>query len=212
MNNFLKQFFALFDKLNIDIYLTGGSARDFILNKDFEDLDFATPYSTKKLIDLLEIKHYDTFAIKFGTLKTNILGRNVEITTFRKEGEYKDHRRPTNIEFVTDIKEDAKRRDFTINALYINKNFDVIDFYNGLDDLNNKVIKMIGDPYIRLKEDPVRIIRAIRFASNMNFSIDNNLKKALIDLKDNIKFISESRLNMELKKFNNIKDYYNFIK
>ena len=212
ITNYLKDFFALFDKYNIDIYLTGGSARDFLLNKEFEDLDFATPYLTKDLINLLEIDHYDKFAINFGTLKTNILGKEVEITTFRKEGQYSNHRRPKEIEFITNIKEDASRRDFTINAIYIDKNFNVIDYYGGVNDLNNKVIRMIGDPYVRLKEDPVRILRAVRFSKNMGFKIEESLQKAINNLKEELKYISPKRLELESKKFINNKDFLDLIK
>ena len=212
ITSYLSDLFSFFDKYNVDIYLTGGSARDFILGKNFEDLDFATPYLTSELIDLLEIEHYDSFALKFGTLKTNLLGRDIEVTSFREEGEYKDHRRPSYIKFVKDIELDSKRRDFTINAMYIDKNFNIIDFYGGLDDLKNKIIRMVGDPYSRLKEDPVRIIRAIRFASNMGFTIEKELKQAIFDLKDDLKYITEARFNMELNKFNNKQDYYDFMK
>ena len=211
INNFLQNIFDYFKKYNVDVYLVGGGVRDFLLNKDFDDFDFATPFNTKELIDLLEIDDYDKFSLKFGTLKTELLGHEVEITSFREESDYKDHRRPTNIKFVKDIKKDAARRDFTINALYLDSSFKVIDFYNGVDDLNNGIIRMIGDPYKRLKEDPVRILRAIRFSKNLNFKIEYTLLDAINQNINEINYISLNRLNKELAKFNNPNDYYDFI-
>ena len=210
-NNYLEQIFDYFDKYNVDLYLVGGGVRDFLLNKEFDDYDFATPFNTKELIDLLDIVDYDHFSLKFGTLKTELLGHEVEITSFREESEYKDHRRPTNIKFVKDIKKDAARRDFTINALYLDSSFKVIDFYDGISDLKNGIIRMIGDPYKRLKEDPVRILRAIRFSKNLNFKIEENLLDAINKNINELNFISSNRLDKELAKFHNPQDYYDFI-
>ena len=211
MNNYLKSLFDYLKKYNVEVYLVGGGVRDYLLNKEFDDYDFATPYNTKELIDLLDIDEYDKFSLKFGTLKTELLGHEVEITTFREESDYKDHRRPTNLKFVKDIRKDAERRDFTINALYLDSNFKVIDFFNGVDDLKNGIIRMIGDPDKRLKEDPVRILRAIRFSKNLNFKIEDSLLKSIIKNIHELDYISENRLNKELAKFNNKQDYYDFI-
>lgn len=209
--NYLNKIFALFAKYNFEIYLAGGSARDFLLNKDFKDFDFATPITSNQLIEALNITNYDSFAIKFGTLKCHLFENDVEITTFRKEGEYKDFRRPSSISFVSSIEEDSKRRDFTINAIYIDKGYKIYDFHDGVNDLNNKIIRMIGDPYIRLKEDPVRILRALRFKTNLNFEIDPYLMEAMEKNKIYLQKISKDRLNLELNKFKHLKYYNEFM-
>ena len=211
INNYLKNIFDYLNKYNVTVYLVGGGVRDFLLKKEFDDFDFATPFDTKELINLLDIDKYDHFSLKFGTLKTMLLGHEVEITSFREESEYTDHRRPTNIKFVKDIKIDAKRRDFTINALYLDSSFNVIDFFDGINDLNNKIIRMIGDPYKRLKEDPVRIIRAIRFSKNLGFTLEETLHDAIIKNINELNYISLTRLEKELEKFDNPQDYYDFL-
>ena len=182
------------------IYLVGGSSRDYLLTGDFKDFDFATPLTPNEVIFLLNVDTYDKFAYKFGTIKTKIFNQEVEITSFRKEENYTDSRHPNEVIFIADIKEDAKRRDFTINAIYLDKDLKVYDFYNGLTDLKSKTIRMIGNPYTRLKEDPLRIIRALRFSLSLGFNLDEDLEEAIFSLKDEIKKISSFRINSELNK------------
>ena len=182
------------------IYLVGGSSRDYLLMGDFKDFDFATSLKPVEVLVLLDVQEYDHFAFNYGTVKAKINGHDIEITTFRKEGDYLDARHPKKVEYVQDIEIDAKRRDFTINALYLDKDNKINDFYHGLDDLKKGIIRMIGDPITRLKEDPVRILRALRFSLTLNFKLDQDLENAIAINKDEIKKISAFRLNSEIQK------------
>lgn len=159
-------------------YVVGGFIRDYLLGKESYDVDIttsATPTEIKKIFK--EYTLDDRFE-KYGSIKFEIEKYHIEITTFRKEYEYLNNRRPNRVEFITELSEDLKRRDFTINAIcYDGK--DLIDEYNGIDDLNNRVIKMIGDPMIRFEEDALRMLRALRFSSSLGFKIDENICKAI---------------------------------
>lgn len=190
-----------FDAKGLPLYLVGGSVRDYLLNKDIIDFDFATPCLPNQVVSALDASEYDDFSIRFGTIKTIFEGRPIEITTFRKEGKYSKRRHPTQIEFIEDMNLDSNRRDFTINALYLDSSGKIYDFHNGQEDLKNKIIRMIGDADIRIKEDPVRILRALRFKLCLGFTFDSKLEKAIYDNIGLIKEISSTRLIMELNKF-----------
>lgn len=190
----------IFHDADAEIYLAGGSVRDYLLFGDFDDFDFATPCTPLITTTILDIDKYDSFAFKFGSVKTIFEGQAIQITTFRKEGEYLDSRHPQTIKFIKDIQKDSERRDFTINALYLDYEGKILDFHKGLDDLENKIIKTIGDPLKRIKEDPTRILRAIRFKLYLNFNLDKNLEQAIKENKDLLKLISKDRFMMEYKK------------
>ena len=148
----------------------------------------ATPEEMKSFL----IKADYTFA-KMGSIKyKNENGVKFDITTLRLETGYKDSRHPSHVQFVKNPKIDVNRRDFTINGLYLNKNLDVIDYVNGVKDIDSKIIRMIGNPDVRLKEDPLRIIRAIRFAIDLDFEIDEELEKSIIN---NVKLLE--KLNID---------------
>ena len=183
-----------------NLYLVGGSVRDYLLTGDFHDFDFATPLLPKDVIKILNIQEYDNFSLKFGTVKAKYLGVEIEITTFREEGNYTDSRHPSSVDFITDIKIDSNRRDFSINALYLDKDGNVIDYHNGRKDLKEGIIRMIGDPYKRLKEDPVRILRALRFSLEFSFKIDEELDQAIKKTKNELEKVSEYRLKSEIGK------------
>lgn len=190
-----------FHDKGLSVYLVGGSVRDFLLNIELKDLDFATPCLPSQIIEALDTNEYDDFSLQFGTVKTIYDGKAIEITTFRKEGIYEKRRHPTQIEFVDNMQLDSIRRDFTINALYMDSNGHIYDFHNGQEDLNNKNIRIIGDADIRIKEDPVRILRAIRFKLSLGFSLDPKLEEAIRNNIELVKEISQSRIRMELDKF-----------
>ena len=123
-----------------------------------------------------------------------------EITTYRIEGEYKDHRRPDKVDFTDRLEEDLKRRDFTINAMAYNEKKGLIDLFGGKEDLNNKIIKTVGNPYDRFNEDGLRMIRAIRFSSKLNFTIEKETLKAIYDKSFIINNISLERITDEFTK------------
>ena len=177
MDNKIKLFIelaALFNSHGFQLYLVGGSTRDYLLNLPLVDMDLvsdATPNDVKLFLD----NGNYTFE-RFGSVKFKYKDVKFELTTFRKEGGYVDSRHPNVVLFTKDIKEDYPRRDITINALYLDKNLNVLDFVNGQKDLKNKVIRMVGDPLTRIKEDPLRIIRIYRFSLDLGFSIEPKLE------------------------------------
>lgn len=184
----------LFKSNGYSLYLVGGSSRDYLLGKEFTDFDLATDATPNEMKSFLKDGDY-TYA-KFG----NVHYKNMDITTLRIEEDYLDSRHPSKIKFVKDIALDYKRRDFTINAIYIDMNLKVFDFANGLDDLNNKVIRFIGDPYIRIKEDPLRILRALRFKKKLGFNIEPNSLKAINESINLLDKLNQDKVKMELKK------------
>lgn len=181
-------------------YLTGGSVRDYLIYHNFADIDIASDAKPEELANVFGIARYDKFAATFGTFKALVNGLKLEITTFRLEGEYKDKRHP-HVTFIKDAQLDSKRRDFTINAMYLDQFGDILDYHGGQKDIENKVISCVGDADERIKEDPVRILRAIRFAMNLGFTIDEDLSLAIKNNIDLVDGISQERQKLELQKF-----------
>ncbi|MGG7079218.1 CCA tRNA nucleotidyltransferase [Clostridium sardiniense] len=183
---------------NYEAFMVGGCIRDSLLLKEPKDYDIATsatPTITESLFD----KTIPT-GIKHGTITVLIDKEPFEITTYRVEGEYKDNRRPDEISFVTDIKDDLSRRDFTINAFAYNSKEGLKDYFNGLDDLKNKIIRTVGNSNKRFNEDALRIMRAIRFSAQLDFKIEENTLNAIKENKELLKNISAERIRDELCK------------
>lgn len=190
---------GLFKENGFSIFEVGGSVRDSLLGIDVFDFDFATDATPEEMIKFLPDANA-AFA-KYGCIKYKGEHGRAEITTFRIENDYKDFRHPGSIKFVKTLEEDYKRRDFTINALYKNINGKIFDPSNGLVDLKSKVIKFIGDPYKRIKEDPLRIIRAQRFAKKLSFKIDEESQKAIDELSYLLEKLNPQKISEEEKKF-----------
>jgi len=182
---------TLFKNNGYSLYMVGGSARDYLLKRNTIDLDLASDATPNEMKKFLPNADY-TYA-KFG----NVHYKNIDITTLRKEDEYLDYRHPNKITFVKNINEDFIRRDFTINALYIDMSLHVYDFTNGLDDLKNKIIRFIGDPYKRIKEDPLRILRAYRFKKTLGFKIEEKSQKAIDELSYLLDKLNKDKIKME---------------
>ena len=140
-----------------------------------------------------------TFA-KFGSVRVKVDGVKVDVTTLRVEEDYEDFRHPGKIKFVKSVEEDYVRRDFTINAIYMDGDFKVIDPSNGLEDLNNKLIRFIGDPEKRIKEDPLRILRAKRFANKLGFKIEEDSQKAIEKLNYLLDKLNPEKIKEEERK------------
>lgn len=191
----------IFSSHHHSLYLVGGTVRDILLYGKSEDMDVVTDATPEEMKAFLNGDF--TFA-KMGSVKVHIDGVKFDITTLREENEYLDFRHPSEINFVKTIEEDFKRRDFTINALYMDKNLKVIDLVGGVSDLNKKIIRMVGDPYVRLKEDPLRIIRAIRFALMLNFEIDEELEKAIESNKIYLEKLTKDKIVQEIKKIKDV--------
>ncbi|WP_290454737.1 CCA tRNA nucleotidyltransferase [Romboutsia ilealis] len=183
-----------------EAFMVGGCVRDSVLNLIPNDYDITTNAKPKEIINIFkDYKIIDT-GIKHGTVSI-ILNNNIyEITTYRIEGEYENNRRPKTVEFTSSIEEDLRRRDFTINAMAYNKQFGIIDKFNGLEDLQNRIIKTVGNPDERFKEDGLRMIRAIRFSSKLGFNIDENTLNGIYKNSYIIKNISTERINDEFTK------------
>jgi len=176
----------------------GGCVRDVLMGTQPKEIDIttsATPEEIQKLFD----KTYPVGA-KFGVCVVVMGGHNFEVSTFRKDADYEDGRRPTSVTF-SDPKEDAMRRDFTINAIFWDPiESKLYDYADGLSDLNAGVIRAVGDPLARFEEDRLRIFRCVRFLSQFNFSVDRETYEALFKIQDPLKGISPERMRDELEK------------
>lgn len=188
----------LLNNSNYEAFIVGGSIRNHLLNLEVFDYDLttsATPQEMKEVFS--EYKIIET-GIKHGTLTIYIDHMPLEITTYRIEKEYLNHRHPLNVSFSTSLHDDLVRRDFTINALAYHPKLGMKDFFNGVDDLDNKIIRAINNPYQRFDEDALRIMRALRFAACLNFEIEEQTKQALHESAHLLSHISKERINNEL--------------
>lgn len=188
----------LFESHNHSLYLVGGTVRDYLLNKPLEDMDAVTTATPEEMKEFLKDADY-TFS-RMGSVRYKSRGIKFDITTLREENNYKDSRHPTSVKFVKDLKIDVKRRDFTINGMYLDKNLEVIDFVNGKADLSAKLIRMIGEPDTRLFEDPLRIIRAIRFALDLDFEIEKSLEESILKNIELLKKLNKDKIKQDLAK------------
>ena len=194
MDKIIKNVIDELDKHGFCSFLVGGYVRDTLLGIKSFDIDICTSALPKDIHAIFNI-----CSNNYGGANLKIENLNIDITTFREEGKYKN-RHPEEVKYITDLKTDLLRRDFTINAICMDKNGKVIDLLNGVDDLNNRIIKMIGNPIKRLQEDPLRILRAIRFATILDFEIDGELMNALKNSYSLINTLSKVRIKEELDK------------
>lgn len=185
---------------NFEAYIVGGCVRDAILGIKPNDYDITTNATPKTIKNIFrDFKCIET-GIEHGTISVVIDEEIYEITTYRIEGEYKDHRRPENVDFTNKLEEDLKRRDFTINAMAYNENEGLVDLFEGKRDIENKIIKTVGNPYDRFNEDGLRMIRAIRFSSKLDFQIEKDTLLAIYNNATIIKNISLERITDEFNK------------
>lgn len=179
-----------------EAYAVGGCVRDCLLNSTPKDWDITTsafPDEVKRIFQ----RTIDT-GIKHGTVTVMLKGTGYEVTTYRVDGEYLDGRHPENVSFTGSLDEDLKRRDFTINAFVYSDETGVKDLFGGLDDLKNGIIRCVGDPEERFREDALRILRAIRFAAKLGFTIEPETYRACIKLRQNLSKVSSERIKAEL--------------
>ena len=179
-------------------FAVGGCVRDSVLNRTPDDWDIttsATPYQVKELFS----KTVDT-GLQHGTVTVMVHGVGYEVTTYRIDGEYEDGRHPKEVQFTSNLTEDLKRRDFTINAMAYSKDRGLIDEFGGMNDLQRKIIRCVGDPWQRFGEDALRILRAVRFAAQLGFEIEENTKKAIVELAPTLSKISAERIRVEMTK------------
>ena len=205
MDKVIKKVLNTIEKSGYEAYVVGGYVRDSLMNKTSYDVDICTNARPKDLI-----KIFDGAILpneKYGAVTIRYKGVRYEITTFRKELKY-ENRRPVEIEYTNDLVEDIERRDFTINSMCMDKEGNIIDLFDGKKDINKKIIKSLGSASVKFKEDPLRILRAVRFATTLNFKLDKDI---FLGIKENAKYlkdISYDRKKIELNKIfasNNVK-------
>ena len=184
-------------------YFVGGMVRDLLTHHNIKDIDIATEAVPEEVMNILKQNHikYDSKYKNFGIILPKRNKLTLEIATFRKES-YKNTRYP-KIDFTKSIKTDSKRRDFTINSLYFKPNFNIIDYYKGLNDLKTKTIRFIGSPSLKIKQDSLRIVRALRFSLDLKFKIEKNSKNAIEKNFLLIKNLTETKLKKEIAKSKN---------
>lgn len=192
-------------------YVVGGAVRDFLMGKTPHDYDLTSDALPSQISDVFKDFYQEHSGEKHGTIRVIIDHKPIEITTFRCDEGYTDYRRPNNVEFVKDAYIDSKRRDFSINAFYYSEGH-IYDFHEGLEDLNNKVIKTIGNPSARFHEDALRILRAIRFSAKLGYEIESKTKTALLDCKEELNLIAKERILIELKEISSTSNFFIDIK
>ena len=186
-----------FESHGHSLFMVGGTVRDYLLGLPLTDMDLVTSATPSEMKEFLSADY--TFE-KFGSVKLHYKGTKFDITTLRKEEGYIDYRHPGKIIFTKKLEEDVVRRDLTINALYINKDLKVIDLVNGECDLQSKLLRMIGNPLKRIKEDPLRIIRIYRFSLEFDFEIEKKLKVAMENNLDLLDKLNPQKIEMEIAK------------
>lgn len=186
------------EQAGYEAYAVGGCVRDTLLHRVPGDWDITTsakPMEVKKLFR----RTIDT-GIEHGTVTVMLDKEGFEVTTYRIDGEYEDARHPKQVAYTKNLLEDLKRRDFTINAMAYNKRDGLIDAFGGIEDLKKGVIRCVGNPMHRFSEDALRMLRAVRFAAQLGFSIEENTKKAIVTLAPNLSKISAERIQVEFVK------------
>lgn len=190
---------ARLEKAGYESYLVGGFVRDRIMGRASSDVDIATKARPNQIEEIFKDLKIIDVGKNFGTIRVIGHGQEYEITTFRKDFSYKDKRRPGQVVFADEIESDLERRDFTINAMALRNN-ELIDPFGGQEDIKEKIIRAVGNPYERISEDYLRALRAVRFAANLGFDIERNLEEAIKKNSKNLAYISVERQAAELDK------------
>lgn len=185
-------------KNGYEAFAVGGCVRDTILGRKPNDWDITTSARPED-VKAIFARTIDT-GIEHGTVTVMLNREGFEVTTYRIDGEYEDNRHPKEVVFTPDLKEDLRRRDFTINAMAYNNKAGIVDEFGGIEDLQNSVIRCVGIPEERFNEDALRILRAVRFAAQLNFRIDSYTAEAVKKLSENLVNISRERIQAEMEK------------
>lgn len=181
-----------------EAFAVGGCVRDTLLGREPGDWDITTSAKPEEVKAIFG-KTVDT-GLQHGTVTVIRNREGYEVTTYRIDGEYHDGRHPDSVEFTSNLKEDLKRRDFTINAMAYSHETEIVDEFGGMEDLDNKIIRCVGLAHDRFTEDALRILRAIRFAAQLGFEIEDETYKAISDIAPNLKKVSKERIQVELTK------------
>lgn len=186
------------EEAGYEAYFVGGAVRDHLLNIQINDIDIASSATPEEIKAIFP--HTIDVGIAHGTVMVIWNQDTYEITTFRTESTYLDYRRPEQVFFVRELKEDLKRRDFTINAMAMDKNGQIIDYFNGEDALKKKEIKTVGNPNERFQEDALRMMRGIRFVSTLGFQVEMETLKGIVDNQQFLSKIAVERITAEFEK------------
>ena len=186
------------EKAGFEAYVVGGCVRDSLLNKEPKDWDITTSAKPEQVKALFS-RTIDT-GIEHGTVTVMMNKEGYEVTTYREDGEYKDHRRPMGVTFTTSLEDDLKRRDFTINAMAYNETEGLVDLFGGKEDLENGILRCVGEAKDRFDEDALRILRALRFSAQLNFELEDKTKEAMREKCRFLEDISAERIQVELTK------------
>ena len=192
------KFLAEFASRSYKAYIVGGFVRDYLLNIESNDIDIttnATPKEIKEIFDDSCLPNED-----YGSVTVIWRGVRFEVTTFRKEIEYLNNRKPVEIKYIDDLMTDLLRRDFTINTICMDSDGNILDYLDGKKDIENKIINTVGDAQAKFNEDSLRILRAIRFATILDFKLSDEVKKAILNTKFLLKKLSYYRKKSELEK------------
>jgi tRNA nucleotidyltransferase (CCA-adding enzyme) len=193
-----KQIIEKLNKNGYEAYIVGGCVRDSLLGKTPHDWDITTSAMPEEVKTLFG-RTIDT-GIQHGTVTIMVKQEGYEVTTYRVDGEYRDHRRPESVTFTRSLEEDLKRRDFTINAMAYNDETGVVDLFHGIEDLKQGIIRCVGNPHDRFDEDALRILRAVRFAAQLGFQIEPETEAAITAHTAFLRDISAERIQVELTK------------
>ena len=194
----VKTIISALEKAGYEAYAVGGCIRDSILGRTPGDWDITTSAKPRKIKDTFR-RTIDT-GIEHGTVTVLLGDHSYEVTTYRVDGDYKDLRHPAAVTFTASLKEDLKRRDFTINAMAYNDSAGLIDLYGGMEDLKGQLVRCVGDPDDRFNEDALRILRAVRFAAQLDFDIEEATRAAVARHASNLSAVSKERILTELSK------------
>ncbi|MDO4711462.1 MAG: HD domain-containing protein [Peptostreptococcaceae bacterium] len=197
---YVGEVFSRLQKNGHQAYLVGGCVRDHLMDRAVSDLDITTDALPSEVQRIFADHPQHAAGLKHGTITVFFDKEGVEITTFRQDGEYKDARRPERVFFSKTLQEDLQRRDFTINALAFSPRDGLVDLFGGRSDMQDKIIRAIGDPRERFSEDGLRILRAVRFASQLGFVIEERTYAAMLEMLPILEKISAERKAVELVK------------
>lgn len=186
------------EKAGYEAYVVGGCVRDSILGRSPDDWDITTSAKPEEVKALFR-RTVDTGLIH-GTVTVMLDKEGFEVTTYRVDGEYEDGRHPKEVSFTASLEEDLKRRDFTMNAMAYNPKRGLVDLFGGVQDMENRIVRCVGNPMERFTEDALRILRAVRFSAQLGFSIEGETLKAISALAPNLKYVSAERIQVELLK------------
>lgn len=187
-------------RAGFEAYCVGGCVRDMLMGIKANDFDITTSATCDEVKAIFNHDRIIETGIKHGTVTVIIEGEPFEVTTYRTEGTYSDNRHPDEVIFTRSLREDLSRRDFTVNSIAYNKKDGIVDLFGGKEDIENKIIRCVGEPEKRFKEDSLRILRGIRFASTLGFTVEEKAKRAMLQCRHLIKNISAERIFTELSK------------